>query len=86
MVRKILAAIRKQWFNVIINKDMNKWFGLSINFKWPHEGICLGLAIDFFDEEEDSPWCSILVRFLFLTISYDFGYGEDNKEQYNNQG
>ena len=49
-------------------------------------GICLGLAIDFFDEEEDSPWCNILVRFLFLTIVYDFGYGEDNKEQYNNQG
>ena len=38
-----------------------------------------------FDEEEDTPWCSILVRFLFLTVVYDFGFGDDNKEIYNNQ-
>jgi len=64
---------------------MEKWFGIKFNFKHPHEGICLGLSIDFFDWEEDNPWCSIVVRFLFITVIYDYGWGEDDKEFYNNQ-
>lgn len=64
---------------------MNKWFGLSFNFKWPHEGICLGLAIDFYDAEFDQPWSSIYFRFLFVTVMYDYGYGEETKEEYNNR-
>ena len=63
----------------------NKWFGLKLNFKWPHEGICLGFSIDFFDWEENTPWSSIVFRFLFLTVIYDYGWGEDDKEIYNNQ-
>jgi len=85
------SGIEFKRFNSVGNaffkiRHMDKWFGLRVNFKWPHEGICFGLAIDFFDEDESAPWCSIIVRILFLTIIYDFGYGEDNKEQYNNQG
>lgn len=64
---------------------MNKWFGLKVNFKWPHEGFVFGLSIDFFDWEENSPWDSIVVRFLFLTVIYDYGWGEEDKEAYNNQ-
>ena len=50
----------------------------------PHEGICLGFSIDFFDWEENTPWNSIVCRFLFLTVMYDYGYGEHDKEIYNN--
>ena len=64
---------------------LEKWFGMSINFKWPHEGICFGVSIDFYDYEENSPWNSIVLRILFLTIVYDYGYGEDAKELYNNR-
>ena len=63
----------------------SKWFGLKLNFKWPHEGICFGISFDFFEEDEQCPWNSIVVRCLFLTIIYDVGYGDDNKEIYNNQ-
>ena len=63
----------------------SKWFGLKLNFKWPHEGICFGVSIDFFEEDEALPWQSIVVRCLFLTVIYDYGYGEYSKEQYNNQ-
>ena len=63
----------------------NKWFGLKFNFKWPHEGICIGLSVDFYDATEDLPWQSVVWRFFFLTIIYDFRYGEDTKEIYNNQ-
>ena len=56
-----------------------------MNFKWPHEGICLGLSVDFFDWEEDNPWNSIVIRFLFITVIYDYGWGEEDKEFYNNQ-
>ena len=31
---------------------MDKWFGLKVNFKWPHEGICFGISLDFFEEDE----------------------------------
>ena len=61
----------------------SKWFGVKLNFKWPHEGICLGFSIDFFDWEENTPWNSIVCRFLFLTVMYDYGYGEHDKEIYN---
>tara|TARA_B100000780_G_C20992457_1_gene396913 strand:- start:192 stop:386 length:195 start_codon:yes stop_codon:yes gene_type:complete len=64
---------------------MDKWFGIMVNFKWPHEGFCLGISLDFFDEDEETPWCSIVFRILFFTLVYDFGYGEDNKETYNNK-
>jgi len=64
---------------------MSKWFGLSINFKWPHEGICLGFSIDFYDAELDSPWSSIVFRLLFITVVYDYGYGEETKQEYNNR-
>jgi|TARA_B100000035_G_C20910230_1_gene513618 hypothetical protein len=63
----------------------DRWFGLSFNLKWPHDGFCLGIAYDFYDWEEDTPWTSILVRFLFLTIVFDYGVGEDAKEMYNNR-
>ena len=46
----------------------SKWFGLKLNFKWPHEGICFGISIDFFEEDEALPWQSIVVRCLFLTV------------------
>ena len=64
---------------------MSKWFGLSVNFKWPHEGICLGFSIDFYDVELDSPWSSIVFRLLFITVVYDYGYGEETKQEYNNR-
>ena len=63
---------------------MDKWFGFCINFKYPHEGFCLGISIDFFEEEEKTPWSSIVVRILFLTLTYDFGFGDENKHIYNN--
>ena len=30
--------------------EESKWFGLKLNFKWPHEGICIGFSIDYFDD------------------------------------
>ena len=63
----------------------DRWFGLSINFKMPHDGFCLGVAYDFFDWEEHTPWNSFLLRFFFVTIILDYGIGEDAKEEYNNQ-
>jgi hypothetical protein len=45
----------------------------------------LGISWDFFDWEEDTPWNSFVFRILFLTIVYDQGYGDDNKEFYNNR-
>jgi len=63
----------------------SKWFGLSFNFKWPHEGFVFGFSYDFFDWEESIPWSSVAFRIAFLTIVADFGYGEDSKEIYNNR-
>ena len=64
---------------------MEKWFGFKVNFKWPHEGICFGISLDFYDEDPICPWSSIVIRILFLTMVYDVGFGDDNKEIYNNQ-
>ena len=84
------SGIKFKWFNSVDNaffkiENMDKWFGLKLNIKWPHEGICFGISFDFFEEDEQCPWNSIVVRCLFLTIIYDVGYGDDNKEIYNNQ-
>lgn len=84
------SGIKFKWFNSVDNAffkigNMDKWFGLKVNFKWPHEGICLGIAFDFFEEDETAPWCSILVRCLFLTIIYDYGIGDESRDAYNNQ-
>jgi len=63
--------------------ENNKWFGIGINFRWPHEGFVLGISWDFLDWEEDTPWNSFIFRIGFLSILYDVGYGEDSKEIYN---
>jgi hypothetical protein len=65
--------------------EESKWFGLKLNFKWPHEGFCLGFSIDYFDADEGLPWESIVFRVLFLTVIYDYGWGDDSREMYDNQ-
>ena len=64
---------------------MSKWFGLKVNFKWPHDGFVFGFSLDYYDETKDLPWESIVFRILFITIIYDYGYGDDTKDIYNNQ-
>ena len=64
---------------------MNKWYGLKFNFRWPHEGFCLGISIDFYDWEEIHPWSSIVLRILFFTVVLDIGEGEEEKQTYNDQ-
>lgn len=64
---------------------MSKWFGLKVNFKWPHDGFVFGFSLDYYDETEDLPWESIVFRILFITVIYDYGYGDDTKDIYNNQ-
>ena len=49
--------------------EESKWFGLKFNFKWPHEGICIGFSIDYFDADEGMPWESIVFRLLFFNCS-----------------
>tara|TARA_B110000914_G_scaffold205690_1_gene201021 strand:- start:184 stop:393 length:210 start_codon:yes stop_codon:yes gene_type:complete len=61
------------------------WYGLGVNFKWPHDGFVLGISWDFFEWDEDSPWASFIFRIAFLTIMYDVGYGDDDKEIYTNR-
>jgi len=63
--------------------ENNFWFGLAINFKWPHEGF--GLAYDLIPEDEDAPWYSIHLRLGFITFLIDIGFGEENKQIYNGQ-
>ncbi len=65
--------------------EYSKWFGVKVNFKWPHDGFVLGFSLDHYEETEDLPWESIVFRTLFITIIYDYGYGDDTKEIYNNQ-
>tara|TARA_R110001592_G_scaffold307936_2_gene581888 strand:+ start:108 stop:308 length:201 start_codon:yes stop_codon:yes gene_type:complete len=65
--------------------EESKWFGLKFNFRWPHEGICFGLSIDLYDWEEKTPWSSVVFRVLFLTVIYDYGWGDDSRKMYNSQ-
>jgi|TARA_B100000780_G_scaffold230225_1_gene169938 hypothetical protein len=62
-----------------------KWFGFKFNLKWPHEGWCIGFSYDHYDETEDAPWASFIFRTFFLTIVYDYGFGDESKEIYNDQ-
>jgi len=64
---------------------MSRWFGLKFNVRMPHNGFVFGVSIDFYDWEEDTPWTSIVFRILFLTIIYDYGEGDKEKEIYNKQ-
>jgi|TARA_R110000803_G_scaffold41011_2_gene88369 hypothetical protein len=64
---------------------MNSWFGFAVNFKWPHDGFVLGISWDFFDYNDECPWTSCIVRIGFVSLLFDYGYGDDNKEIYNNQ-
>ena len=64
---------------------MNKWFGVKFNFKWPHEGFVFGFSLDYYDPTEDLPWESYVFRIAFITVIYDWGWGDDAKEIYNNQ-
>jgi len=64
---------------------MNSWFGFAVNFKWPHDGFVLGISWDFFDYSDECPWTSCIVRIGFVSLLFDYGYGDDNKEIYNNQ-
>jgi|TARA_B100000780_G_scaffold276569_1_gene245407 hypothetical protein len=64
---------------------MERWFGLKFNFKWPHEGWCIGFSYDHYDATEDLPWESLVLRLFFLTVVYDYGYGEDAQDIYNDQ-
>ena len=65
---------------------MEKWFGLQFNFKWPHDGFNFGLGFEFWDESEDCPWRSIVIRCLFVTMVYNIGYGDEAADIYNRQG
>ena len=47
---------------------MEKWVGLQFNFKWPHDGFNFGLGFEFWDESEDCPWRSVVIRCLFVTM------------------
>jgi len=61
----------------------NYWFGLAVNFKWPHEGF--GLSYDLIPEDEQCPWFSTHLRLGFITLMIDVGYGEENKRLYNGE-
>ena len=63
----------------------NRWFGFKFNVRWPHDGFCFGFCIDHYEETDELPWASLVFRILFLTVIYDVGFGEQNKEVYNNQ-
>ena len=45
---------------------MNKWFGLKVNFKWPHDGFVFGFAIDYCEPQDDLPWESYVFRVAFI--------------------
>jgi hypothetical protein len=64
---------------------MERWFGLQFNFKWPHEGFTLGIGFEVFDESDEFPWNSLILRCLFVTMILNIGYGEDSAEKYDNQ-
>ena len=64
---------------------MNNWFGFSVNFKWPHDGFVLGISWDFWDWSEEAPCTSCMIRIGFISIIIDYGYGDGEKEIYNNQ-
>ena len=64
---------------------MNSWYGIAVNFKWPHDGFVLGISWDFWDWSEEAPWTSCMLRIGFVAIIIDYGYGDTAKEIYNNQ-
>ena len=39
-----------------------------------------------FDESDEFPWNSLVVRCLFVTMILNVGYGDDAADIYNNQG
>tara|TARA_B100000780_G_C21069807_1_gene430415 strand:- start:543 stop:749 length:207 start_codon:yes stop_codon:yes gene_type:complete len=65
---------------------MERWFGLQFNFKWPHDGFNLGIGFEFFDEDANCPWNSLVIRCLVVTMVLNIGYGSDTADIYNNQG
>jgi|TARA_B100000780_G_scaffold1294_1_gene1062 hypothetical protein len=64
---------------------MNSWYGIAVNFKWPHDGFVLGISWDFFDWNDECPWTSCILRIGFISVLFDYGYGDENKDIYNNQ-
>ena len=64
---------------------MEKWWGLQLNVRWPHDGFNLGIGFDILDASEEFPWDSLVIKCLFVTIVYTVGYGDDAADIYNNQ-
>ena len=52
-----------------------KWEVLSLTFRWPHNGLMLGFQ--FFKETEIEPYSTIHLHLLFITINYEWGFGDD---------
>ena len=48
---------------------------------------CFGYHDDNLEKipTEDLPWESLVLRLFFLTVVYDYGYGEDAQDIYNDQ-
>lgn len=53
-----------------LNFNDDKFWELSINFRWPHQGFSIGYDLVPSDEEVD--YNSILIYLGFLTIMIDF--------------
>tara|TARA_R100001244_G_scaffold51246_1_gene44648 strand:+ start:859 stop:1056 length:198 start_codon:yes stop_codon:yes gene_type:complete len=64
---------------------LDRWFGFRFVFKWPHDGFVFGFAIDYYEPTEGLPWESYVFRIAVFTIIYDWGWGEETKQIYNNQ-
>lgn len=48
-----------------------EWFGIGLNFRWPHEGIMIGYEYIAPDEEDN--YHSIRIHLTLVTLLFDFG-------------
>lgn len=51
-----------------------QWSVLSFTFRWPHEGVLAGYEL--LTPSGDAEYNTVRVHLFFISINYDFGYGE----------
>lgn len=56
-----------------MENERNKWWELSLGWKWPHEGFAIGYDLIEPIEEDDNKYYSVNLYLGPLSVLFNFG-------------
>jgi hypothetical protein len=53
---------------------MGDWSHLIVSFRWPHQALVIGYEL--WDATEKQPFVTLKIHLVFISIVFEFGYGD----------